>query len=244
MISRLIFHGWRLWLALALAVTAAPASAEATMRPAFENAHVRVLELFASPGATRAMHVQPPGVLVSLGKARFEMTGADGRSSIVDYNPGQVLWTGVAERRAWRLLAGEAHLFFVEVKSAAAGTAPPPAPIEPRHSTIVDPDQHHLLLDNDHVRIIDGFGPVGAWSAPHTHPPSVLVSLAKSRFKVTIADKTRIFDFEPAAARWTNHFEHSWKVLAGEARVIMVEIKSAHGDPAFRRRTVAPAPAR
>jgi len=46
----------------------------------------------------------------------------------------------------------------------------------------------------------DGFGDAGASSATHTHPPSVLVSLAKARFRVTINGKTRIFDFEPASA--------------------------------------------
>ena len=53
---------------------------------------------------------------------------------------------------------------------------------------------------------------------------------------MTIADKTRIFDFEPAMVRWTNHFEHTWDIVSGDARVVMIEIKSAHDDPAFRRR--------
>ena len=210
--------------------------ADAHLRPVFENAHVRVQELFASPGAASPMRVQAPGVRVSLGKSRFETTAPDGTVAIVDYNPGQISWVGEAEQRSWKLLAGDAHLFFVEVKSAAGGQIPEPVPMEQTHAGIVDPDQHHLVLDNAHVRIFDGFGDAGAISATHTHPPSVLVSLAKARFRVTINGKTRIFDFEPAMVRWTNHFEHTWQSLSGQARVVMIDIKSAHGDPAFRRR--------
>lgn len=221
------------------ALLVAPASAGDSpghRRVAFENAHVRVTELFASPGASVPMHEQPPGVRISLAKSRFEVTAPDGTVSILDYNPGQVLWVGEPETRAWKLVAGDAHVFFVDVKSAASGKVPPPTPMADDHSSIVDPDQHHLVLDNPHVRILDGVATTGANSAPHSHPPSVLVSLAKSRFRVTINGETRIFDFEPAMVRWTNHFEHTWRILSGDARVIMVEVKSAHADPAFQRR--------
>lgn len=226
------------WLVLAILCMpqAYAQSSTGHLRPVFENEHVRVQELFASPGATSAMRAQPPGVRVSLGKARFETTSPDGTVSIVDYNPGQVAWVGQTEERSWKLLAGDAHIFFVEVKSAADGRTLAPVPMEPTHAAIVEPEQHLLVLDNEHVRVLDGFGDAGIRSAPHTHPPSVLVSLAKARFRVTINGKTRIFDFEPATVRWTNHFEHTWEALAGQARVIMIDIKSAHDDPAFRRR--------
>jgi hypothetical protein len=148
-----------------------------------------------------------------------------------------VLWIGESAKRRWKLLAGDAHAFFVEVKSAANGSVPAATELDPRHSTIVDPDQHHLTLDNEHVRVIDGMAAAGARSATHTHPPSVLISLAKSRFRVTINGKTRIFDFEPATVRWTNHFEHTWEILTGDVRVIMIEIKSAYSAPEFGRRT-------
>lgn len=213
-----------------------PGSAAAHQRVVFENAHVRVQELFASPGARSPMHVQAPGVLVSAAKARFEVTADDGSISTVDYHPGQVAWVETPQARSWKLLAGDAHLFFIEVKSLANAEVPPEAPREPTHSTVVDGEQHHLVLDNTHVRVIDGMADAGASSATHTHPPSVLVSLSKARFRVTIDGKTRIFDFEPGMVRWTNHFEHTWRILSGDARVIMVELKSAHGDPAFTRR--------
>lgn len=212
-------------------------SESAHQRVVFENEHVRVNELFASAGAESPMHVQQPGVLISVSKARFQMTAPSGAVTLVDHHPGQVLWMGAREQRSWKLLAGDAHVFFVEVKTATSRSAPAATDLGPKHSTIVDPDQHHLVIDNEHVRVIDGMAAAGARSATHTHPPSVLVSLAKSRFRVTINGKSRIFDFEPAAVRWTNHFEHTWEILTGDARVIMIEVKSAHHAPEFRRRT-------
>lgn len=224
-------------LVLVLAwVPIASSGTDTHLRPVLENEHVRVHELFASPGASSPMEVRPPGVRISLSKSRFEVTGEDGTVSIVDYNPGQIVWVEEPEHHAWTLLAGEAHIFFVDVKSAIERRPPLPVALAPNHSTIVDAEQHHLVLDNGHVRIIDGIASSGASSAPHTHAPSVLVSLAKSRFRVTIAEKTRIFDFEPAMVRWTNHFEHKWDIVSGDARVVMIEIKSAHDDPAFQRR--------
>lgn len=218
-------------------VYGASASDIAHRRVVFENDHVRVNELFASPGAEAPMHLQRPGLLISLSKARFEMKAPDGEVTLVDYFPGQVLWKGESDRRSWKLLAGDAHVFFVEVTSAASGTTPEPAPLDVRDSTLLEPEQHNVIIDNEHVRVIDGMAASGSRSIPHTHPPSVLVSLAKSRFKVTINGKTRIFDFEPFMVRWTNHFEHTWEILAGDARVIVVEIKSAHSAPEFKRRT-------
>lgn len=108
------------------------------MRMVLENDHVQVRELFASPGASASMHLQPPGVRISLSRARFEWTLPDGTTSIVDQFPGQVWWVDEPERYAWRLLAGNAHLVFVDVRSAATGSAPVDPPLARDHSTIVD----------------------------------------------------------------------------------------------------------
>lgn len=205
-------------------------------RTVFANPHVRVDEVLASPGDYSSLRRQQPGLLVSVGNARLMVTDASGEETLVDYKPGQWTWIEAAGQGSWRVLAGDAHLFFVEVVSAGQGEPPPATPIEPTHATVVDGERHLLVLDNAHVRVVDGMGGDGAVSPAHTHPPTVLVSLSKSRFRVTIGGKTRIFDFEPGMVRWTNHFEHTWRHLAGEARVIMVEIKSAHADPAYRNR--------
>ena len=57
-----------------------------------ENPRVRVVEVLAAPGDKSPMHTHPPLVAVSLGKARLRMTTPDGKISIFDLHPGQVLW--------------------------------------------------------------------------------------------------------------------------------------------------------
>jgi hypothetical protein len=63
------------------------------------------------------MHTHPSLVLVSVGAARAKLTFPDGKSSILDLRPGQVLWLENPEH-SWELLAGELHVVAVEVKSA------------------------------------------------------------------------------------------------------------------------------
>jgi quercetin dioxygenase-like cupin family protein len=82
-----------------------------------ENARVRVFEVLAAPGDKSPMHTHQPLVAVSLSKARLRMTTPDGKTSIFDLNPGQVLWMENVEH-SWDLLAGQVHLVAVEPKAA------------------------------------------------------------------------------------------------------------------------------
>lgn len=89
---------------------------------AFQNEHVRVLEVRATVGTRSPMHSHPPLVLVSIGSARVKLTSPDGTKQILDLRPGMVLWLDGVEH-SWELLAGEIHIVAVEVKSALAAKA-------------------------------------------------------------------------------------------------------------------------
>ena len=95
-----------------------------------ENEHFRVFDARASRGTKSPMHSHPPRVLISVGKTRLRMTMPDGKSAIVDLNPGQVLWRE-AVQHSWELLAGELHVIGVEIKSAQKAGAPPAPTAEP-----------------------------------------------------------------------------------------------------------------
>jgi quercetin dioxygenase-like cupin family protein len=98
-----------------------------------------------------------------------------------------------------------------------------------KDSVIVDPDVHKVILENEHVRVLDARVSPGTRSAMHSHPPMVLVSLGGGRFKVTGPDKkTQILDFNPGMVIWRESTEHSWEMLSGQAHVIAVEVKSAN----------------
>lgn len=80
-----------------------------------ENPKVRVFEVMAERGDKSPMHTHPPLVAVSLGRGRLRMGTPDGKSTIFDLHPGQVLWMENVEH-TWELLSGEVHLVAVEVK--------------------------------------------------------------------------------------------------------------------------------
>jgi hypothetical protein len=194
-----------------------------------ENEFVRVFDARASKGTKSPMHSHAPMVLVSIGKTRFRMTAPDGKTSILDLNPGQTLWVQDA-RHSWELLAGELHAIGVEVKSAQGGG---PAPeIRPRSeidSTVADPEAHHVLFENPHVRVFEGRTSHGRKSPMHTHPPTLLISLDWIRLKLTMQDgKNTIHDFSANQVLWLPEGgTHSWEAVAGGGRVIAIEVKSA-----------------
>ena len=82
-----------------------------------ENPKVRVFEVMAERGDKSPMHSHRPLVAVSLGRGRLRMGTPDGKSSIFDLHPGQVIWMENVEH-SWELLAGEVHLVAVEPKAA------------------------------------------------------------------------------------------------------------------------------
>ncbi|MBI4462645.1 MAG: hypothetical protein HY653_07055 [Acidobacteria bacterium] len=98
-----------------------------------------------------------------------------------------------------------------------------------KDSTVVDPDVHQVVLENDHVRVLEARAAPGYRSPMHTHPPLVLVSLGSARVKFTTPDgQTQIFDIRPGTVLWRDQpIEHSWELLAGNLHVVAVEVKSA-----------------
>ena len=97
-----------------------------------------------------------------------------------------------------------------------------------KDATVVDPDVHHVVLENDHVRVFEARAGHGAKSPMHSHPPMLIVSIGSTRVKFTFPDRTtQILDLRPGMVLWLDGVEHSWELLAGEAHVIGVEVKSA-----------------
>lgn len=105
---------------------------------------------------------------------------------------------------------------------AAAADTPPDA-------VAIDPDVHHVLIDNAQVRVFEARATHGATSPMHSHPPFVFISLGTARVKLTLPDgKDVIFDTWPGQVLWMpDGMQHSWKLLSGDLRVIAVEVKSA-----------------
>lgn len=204
-------------------------------RVVLENEHLRVIEARASRGAASQMHSHPPFVFISLDAARGKFGLPDGKSMIFDTNPNQVVWFGDGLQHSWELIGGEVNVIGVEIKSAApGGTKPAPVVRRADDCVTVDPDVHHVMLENDHVRVFEARASKGRKSPMHSHVASLLVVTRKARMKgIAPNGNTGYLDFTPNQVLWfPNGMQHGWEVLEGELGVVVVEVKSAHKNPA------------
>jgi hypothetical protein len=196
----------------------------------FENEHVRVFEARASYPTASPMHSHPPFVFIGADQARVKMRLPDGKSVMFDIHPGLVAWIGEGNEHSWEMISGRVRVIAVEVKSALRPPtgALPPVIRKANDAVSVDPEVHHVILENDHVRVFDARAVKGRKSPMHSHTPFVFVSLGTARFNLTLPDgKTAIFDTYPGQAIWMEDAQHSWEILSGDAHVIAVEVKSA-----------------
>jgi hypothetical protein len=97
-----------------------------------------------------------------------------------------------------------------------------------RDAVLIDPESHQVILENEHVRVLENLSSVGKTSPMHTHGTMVIISLDRARLKFTPAGQdSMIFDLHPGQVMWLEDPDHAWEVLAGQLHVIAVEVKSA-----------------
>lgn len=105
----------------------------------------------------------------------------------------------------------------------------------------IDPEVHHVLLENEHVRVFNARASRGATSPMHSHPPFVFIGLDHARVRLTQPDGSPVLlDIYPGQVMWMGEtISHSWKLLSGNINVIAVEVKSAQkgtAPPPVKRR--------
>jgi quercetin dioxygenase-like cupin family protein len=119
------------------------------------------------------------------------------------------------------------------VLSLLVGIALMAAAQRAKDAVAIDPDNHNVVLENAHARVLEVRAAPGRKSPMHTHPPLVLVSVGSARVKLTLPDgKTSILDLRPGQVLWLDNPEHSWELLGGDLHVVAVEVKSAQKGPA------------
>ena len=85
-------------------------------------------------------------------------------------------------------------------------------------STVVDPDGHRVVLENDHVRILEVRVAEGQELPIHFHPPRAVVAIGSYRLRSVDADgDVEIIDRRPGDVGWTDHEEHEVRVLIGRS---------------------------
>ncbi len=94
----------------------------------------------------------------------------------------------------------------------------------------VAPQHFKVLLENDHVRVLDFRSRAGQKIPMHSHPGYVVYSISgggKTRF-TTPDGKTTEMASRPGQARWRDAETHASEYVGrGEVHVLMVEIKEA-----------------
>lgn len=122
--------------------------------------------------------------------------------------------------------------FFVGCSLCFAAAAAASAQAVP-DATVADPELHQIVLENEHIRVLQGLAPAGQKSPMHSHPPFLLVSLGTTRVRFTYPDGTKpIMDLRPGTLIWIDGTEHAWEILAGELNVMAIEVKSAKAKAA------------
>lgn len=103
-----------------------------------------------------------------------------------------------------------------------------PAPLEQIDAVAAAPDLFKVLLENDHVRVIEYQLAPGEKDAPHTHPPKVSYILAGGRLRIHPA-QGEPFDADEVAGEVSWDDARAWHFVEniGETpvRILLVEPK-------------------
>lgn len=91
----------------------------------------------------------------------------------------------------------------------------------------VAPEIYKILLDNDHIRVLDIRMKQGGKSEMHSHPKSVVYCLNDSKARFTFPDgKSDIVDLKAGQTIWLDAISHSVENTGtDEMRAVLVELK-------------------
>ena len=92
------------------------------------------------------------------------------------------------------------------------------------------PDNYTVLLENEHVRVVEYRIEPGAREAWHTHPAKVMYILGGGTLKVTAeGGESQISTSESGAVRWSEAAGPHYGENVGQTtiRILLVEVKAA-----------------
>ena len=92
------------------------------------------------------------------------------------------------------------------------------------------PENFKLLLENDHVRVLEYTLKPGTKDLTHTHPPKSSYIVSGGKLKVNLENgDSLIFDEKAGTASWMDHVGKHYVENIGttEIKIILTEVKSA-----------------
>ena len=113
-------------------------------------------------------------------------------------------------------------LFSVALFSVAALTANAQDPVK------LSPNLYKVLLENEHVRVLDFRAKAGEKEPMHSHPAVVVYVFSGSKVRFTMPDgKTVERESKPGTAIWNGPETHAYENLGpGEVHVLIIELKA------------------
>jgi quercetin dioxygenase-like cupin family protein len=142
----------------------------------FENDQIRVLRVHYPAHAKSPLHSHPGRAVVAVTASHLRVTTSDGNSREVQRHAGEVYWGDPVTHSAENLTDTPLETIEVEVKKAEAPAVAVPAktentskiPLKEPVPVEMEP-HHHVVLQNQYVRVLDVLFPPGDPSLFHAH---------------------------------------------------------------------------
>ncbi len=92
--------------------------------------------------------------------------------------------------------------------------------------TVTDPDKYVVVLENERVRVLEYRDEPGARTSPHSHPDSVMITLAGFERRLTAGGETRNLTLEAGQVRWLDaQTHHGENIGTTPSRALFIELK-------------------
>jgi quercetin dioxygenase-like cupin family protein len=189
------------------------------VKVAFENDQIRVLHARYAPHQKIAMHSHPSRVVVYITDMRALVTTASGATQELRYKAGDSRWSEPVTHSVENLEDTPFEIVEIELKNAPAaavplthfhrvpvGVVPPPGGSAAALTEPVPVDKephHHFVFQNQYVRVLDVFFPVGEVSLFHTHSNDnvgIPISGDKTQSQPAGGEWSEAQDVKPGAA--------------------------------------------
>jgi len=185
-----------------------------------ENEWVRVIEVRGKAGDKMPLHSHPAYLTYFFNSGKAKFTNADGQSSEREIKANTAKWTE-PEKHSVEFLSPEALTLVVEVKKPTGKKAPAGAdPVK------VAAGAYKVVLENEHVRLLEVKAKPGTKIPMHSHPACVAYSVndMKAEF-VDSNGKTQQVDEKAGETMWREPEAHAVNLQSPDARVLVVELK-------------------
>lgn len=140
----------------------------------FENDQIRILRVKYPAHAKSPMHSHTGRAVVAITGGHLRVTTSDGKTQETQRHPGEIYWGDSVTHSAENLTDAPLETIEVEIKKAntpgvlVKTPSVDPAKLKEPVPVEMEP-HHHVVLQNQYVRVLDVLFPPGDPSLFHTH---------------------------------------------------------------------------